>query len=464
MAEPTRLPMRVLLFRLGVICGALILALLIASGLYATRGELEAVSGEQARTTVMVFEPMAVPVRREFIGYGPAQAMRSADVPARVGATVVWVNPDIDEGVAVAAGVELVRLDPDDFERRLRAAREALQEVRTQLKQLDAEATRLEEQLEIDEKDTELTRNEYERVQKLLERGSANQQDLDAAERQWLTARRQRAVTREQLDALPSRREGLEARIAAAEAELELAELNLARTKISAPIAGVVQAFDVEPGENVASGERIARVVNLNRIEVPLQLPSSARGHIGTGDPVTLSAASNATATWDATIARVAPEDDAATRTYTVYVEVEQPGASQRFGDDRGDQLLTPGLFLTGLARADDQQQRWVVPRRSLREGRVLLVEDGVVRSVDVEEAFSVQRVYPQLGLPDNQFAVLRGDLPEGSAVVINASASVTEGETVNAVVIDDPAPRPDPGRDHTTVDAQGAASGEGQP
>jgi len=441
MPESDRLPLTVLLTRLAVIAGVLLLAAGAAVALYLTRGELQSVPGTSAQPRVVVFEPQPVPVRREFVGYGPAQAMRSADVPARVGATVVWVNPDIDEGVAVDAGTPLVRLDAEDFQRRLNAAQQTLAERRTQLQRLEAETTRLREQLEIDQKDVELTRNELERVRRLADRGSASRQDLDAAERQSLIARRQLALTREQLDALPARKQGLSATVAAAEAEVELAQLSLQRTRIAAPLSGVMQVFDVELGENVSPGARIARIVDLDRIEVPLRLPSSARGHIGEGDRVTLTAASNLQSSWEASIARVAPEDDAATRTFTVYVQVEQPGASEQFGGGETARLLTPGLFLTGTARARQQQQRWVVPRRSLREGRVLLVEAGVVRSLDVSEDFSVRQHYPQLNLPDDEFAVLDQPLPEGSVVVVNASASVSDGQAVQPVVLDPSTP-----------------------
>jgi len=438
MPDPNDNRLIVWLTRGGVILGSLTLAVVLAWLLVPTQPQLEAASGEQALTRVVVFEPAPVPVRREFIGYGPAAAMRSADVPARVGATVTWINPDIDEGAMITAGDPLVRLDAEDFERRLNAARQSLTDLKAQRQQLLIEKRSLTEQTEIESRQVSLTKAEFERVQTLQERGSANQQDVDAAERQWLAARRDALATDERLQSIEQRMAALDARVDGAEQEVELAQLNLDRTQITSPISGVLQTLDVELGENVAAGSRVARVVNLDKIEVALRLPSSARRYIGVGDTASLSLAADPSSTWSSPIRRLAPEDDAETRTLTAYVEIDQPQAAAQFTSRGREPLLTPGAFVTGRVRASAEQERWVVPRRSLREGRVFVVTDGVVRSIDVQQAFSIRQSYPSLGLPDDEYTVLTEPLPEGSVVVVNASASIGDGQEGVPVVLED--------------------------
>jgi len=141
---------------------------------------------------------------------------------------------------------------------------------------------------------------------------------------------------------------------------------------------------------------------------------------------VLLHATGESERSWPAQVARIAPEDDEATRTVAVYVVVHQ---------DSGEPgRLAPGQFLRGTVSSSDVQQRWVVPRRALMGDRILLVNDGRIVSRNIEIAFQIERELPQLGLPDEQWVVLREPLVEGDQVVANASRGLPDGLAVTAV------------------------------
>ena len=129
----------------------------------------------------------------------------------------------------------------------------------------------------------------------------------------------------------------------------------------------------------------------------------------------------------DAVIARVSPIDDAATRTMTVYVEI-----------DGRDGRIVPGLFVSGTVHEADREVRTVVPRRSIRHQRVLLVEEGRVRSVPVESLFSFDDTVEGSGLEDRQWMVLAEPLPEGAQIVLDASRSLPEGILVESRLVGD--------------------------
>ena len=185
--------------------------------------------------------------------------------------------------------------------------------------------------------------------------------------------------------------------------------------------------MEVEVGENLGVGQRVARVVDVSRIEVPLRLPASARSSLRLGDEVVLRSAGSGNETWRASVARIAPEDDQATRTMAVYAEVmqepDQPGG------------LAPGQFLRGLISSSTNNLRWVIPRRALAGERIYLIENGRVVSRVVKIDFQIERTYPELGLADVQWVVLREPLQEGEQVVVNGSRSMSEGMAAQAVI-----------------------------
>jgi len=251
-----------------------------------------------------------------------------------------------------------------------------------------------------------------------------------------MAAERAAIATREELDKIPARRAGLAAQRDAQVAAQRLAQQSVQRCRIESPIDGVIQEVFVKEGEGLQSGQRVARLVDLRRIEVPLRLPAGARGHVAVGDDVTLfddrAASGRASRQWPATVVRVAPEDDAATRTMTVFAELDQDPASPH--------ALAPGRFVQGVVVGAQPLRRMLVPRRAVRSDRLFAVNgDRIVRREIVPD-FAVEGAFPGLGLPDTAWVALREALPEGDLVVLDGSRALEPGVRAQAVLPDAPA------------------------
>ncbi len=393
-------------------------------GLVVTRPVAESVRSA-GPPRVLVVQPQRIPVRREWSGYGTAAAMDAADVPARVSATVAEVPPEVLAGAPVARGQLLARLDDSDFIREVEIAVQTIAELDAQLAQLAVEEESWGQRLELALEEVALARTELERVQAAVEREAAKLRELDLARQALLAIERQEVATREEVGKVPARRLRLQALRAREEATLALARLNKQRCLVASPIDGLLQSIDVDEGESVQVGARVARVVSLARIEVSLRLPASARSSVRPGDEVSLSAGDRDEGGWRALVSRLSPEDDEATRTFGVFVELRQPGNAP---------LLAPGRFVRGVVRSDRPEARTVIPRRSVSGERILLVEDGILASRRVTVDFFVEGTLPGTGLEDLQWAVLDGDLPEGAAVLLNASSDLPVGGPVIAV------------------------------
>jgi len=415
------------LFRIGVCAALLIAAVSTFIVLESMRPEPEASDTGAAVARVQVIEAAPVEVLRQWEGYGTAMAMDSANIPARVTATVVEKATDMRVGRRVKRGEIIARLDESDFARQVEIADQSLKDLDAQLARLIVEEASWVRRAELTTADVKLAAAEYERIKGAYEKDAAKEREVDQARRALNAAVMLEVAAKEQLDTIPSRRAALLANKASQEASRNLALQNLERCRIVSPIDGVLQDVDIEIGENVMVGQRIARVVNLDAIEVPLLLPSSSRQFIAVGDDVRLVASGAAAQVWDAHVSRISPEDDSGTRTMRVFAELRQNPATGN--------ALSPGQFVQGKVVSRQAVTRWVVPRRSLNSERLKIIDQSRINSVPIEVDFYLEQAFPQFGLPDEQWVALAEPLPVGTQVVVDGSRTLAIGSPALAVV-----------------------------
>ncbi len=402
--------------------------------LVATQPQPKPAADAKPRQDVLVMRVVPVSVHRTWSGYGTARAMDAADVPARVTSTVVEVPESTVRGNSVRKGDLLARFDESDFAHELEIAVQNISDLDAQLQRLDVEQRSWTERVRLAEEDSKLARADFERIQVAAEGGAARERELDRARQAVIAAERAESTTREELEKIPSRRLGLQALRAAQQSARDLAQENLERCTVVSPLDGILAEVDVDEGENVAPGTRIARVVSLSRVEVALQLPAAARSGVAVGSPVTLTAEHSTRLdelqTWSGTVARISPVDDPDTRTFPVFVEIRQ--------DSNASDRVTPGRFLEGRVESLGHAQRTIVPRRALSDERLRTVKDGVVGEQSVPVDFYVEGEFPELGLEDRQWVVLRKDLADGTLVVVNAARHLAIGSTVQVSIAND--------------------------
>jgi RND family efflux transporter MFP subunit len=407
--------------------GAFVLALGFAvfTALFTTRPRIEPADNGPEPPRVPVIEVEPVVVHRQRTGFGVARAMDTADVPVRVTATVIEIPPGIEAGAWIGRGDLLARLDASDFERQVEIFTETIQDIDAQLDRLEIEEASWNRRAELANEQVELARVDYERVKSALTRRAAKEREVDQVRQALIAAIRDQVAVEEEQTKIAPRRASLQALRASQDASLRLASQNVERCTISSPLDGYLEVVDVEVGENLQAGQRIARVVNTQLVEVPVRLPAGARRDIAVGDPVELRGTGSAPRTWHATVSRLSPADDDQTRTMTVYVEIS--------ADDL--EPPAPGMFLEGRVESSRSATRVVVPRRALQGGRIMVIEDGRVRRREVEVDFHVEADLPGFGLIDRQWTVLSDGLPAGTLVVVNGAGTMSDGTLATPVV-----------------------------
>ena len=125
----------------------------------------------------------------------------------------------------------------------------------------------------------------------------------------------------------------------------------------------------------------------------------------------------------DGRVARISPEDAPGSRTMTVFVDVDESTGE-----------LVPGLFVRGEVVESDTRPRIVVPRRSVRNQRVLAVRDGRVEHLPVRSLFGLSEAKPATGLFDRQWLVLEDGIPDGTVIVVDGTRSLEVGAAVEIV------------------------------
>ena len=309
-------------------------------------------------------------------------------------------------------------------------ARQRLADIEAQLKSLDVEESASLQIIEIAQQDLELIRRELVRVKDAVEQEAAMPREADQVQKQVLAAEQVLLRAKEDVDRLGTRRLAMQAQKRREEAAERIAKERVDRCRITSPIDGFIERIDVSQGENLAAGARVARIIDPRSIEVPLGLPASARGDVSIGDEVELMTTGSRTRVWKAKVVRLSPEDDPSSRTMKIYAEVTQPMA--------GDHHLPPGAFLRGEVTAGDGDRAWVVPRRSVRKDRILVVRDGAVVSLPVSIRYPVTGEFEQFEVPDRDWVVLDEPLAEGELIVLAPSRTLVDGMRVEAVPVRD--------------------------
>jgi len=218
---------------------------------------------------------------------GSLRAVNQASVKAKVGGEVREVLAR--EGEAVKAGQVLVRMDSSDYLARVDQAKGALQAARGQL---------------------EIATKTRDNNKALLDKGFISKTAYDNASSQYDIAR---------------------ANVESARGALDVANKALADTVIHAPIAGLVSARNVQPGEKVSPDNRLLDVVNLGQMELEAAVPAGEISHVALGQEVQVKVEGLA-GPLAGTVARINPATQAGSRSIMVYIKIDNPQGLLRVG------------------------------------------------------------------------------------------------------------------------------------
>jgi RND family efflux transporter MFP subunit len=276
---------------------------------------------------------------------GTVQAQTEINQSFRIDGRLIERTVDI--GDTVKPGQLIARLDPQNEESGVQAARAQLAAARAQLVE---------------------ARSNYTRMSDLV---------------------REDAVSRAQYDAAEALRTTAEAQVEAAQSQVNLAQNRLSYTRLVSDVAGVVTARGPQPGEVVSAGRMIIQVAREGARDAVFDVPAQVKDSAPKNPEVTVALTDDPKVTAAGRVREVSPRADPVTGTFAVRVRLIDPPPAMRLGSTVNGRMkldAAPGIEVPAAAvmRAGGKTAVWVVDKQT---GTVSLRDIGV-RSAD---ATSVQ-------------------------------------------------------------------------
>lgn len=367
---------------------ALVIALLaigILRALSARKAQQTALATAQGAQTVVelaasdVLQVKSQELMRGLPVSGTLKAVNAAFVKARVAGELQELK--VREGDSVQAGQLIGRIDPAEYDARLRQAQQ----------QADAA------QAQID-----IAQRQFDNNKALVDQGF---------------------ISKTALDTSLANLNGARATHLAAVAAADVARKSAADTRLLAPISGQISQRLAQPGERVAVDARIVEIVDVSRLEIEAALSAADSLDVRLGQEAQLQI-EGGTQPVAARVVRINPSTQAGSRSVLVYL-----GLSSTNG-------LRQGLFAQGTL-GTAKMTALAVPVNAVRTDKPA----PYVQLVDKQQVVHQTVTLGERGEAGGQAMVAVSGVAENSMVLAGTIGTLREGTLVKFTAQAAPAP-----------------------
>ncbi len=349
--------------------------------------------------TIVVKEVVEMPLTDSVIATGTIRAVQEVLVQPLVdGLSIRSLEADV--GDRVEANAVLATLNNDSLI--LKKSQLEANKAKAQAGLAQYQAQVIEAQANLDD-----AIRQRDRAAKLSQSGTGSVSEVERA-----TAAAE--VAKARLEAAQQSISVGEADIKVVESEIADIELNLARTAVKSPVAGIISARNAKVGAIASgAGEPLFTIIRDGALELVADVSEGNIRKVEQGQKAIVSIAGGE-ATLDGNIRLVSPTVDPVSRLGFVKIDVDEKSG------------VRAGMY--GSAEIIIQEKTALaLPQSAVTTGRdgsfVRQVEDNVVKQVDVE-----------IGIQDAGFLEIVSGLQPGDVVVEKAGAFVRDGDRVSPV------------------------------
>jgi len=304
---------------------------------------------------------------------GKIEASQTVNVVSKVSGKVEYVNVDV--GSEVKEGQVLLNLEANDLEANIDST------------QATADTAKI---------NYDLALKQHQRGQELLSSSAISQADYDNNyQGTYLKA---------------------EAGLRSARSNLEKAQIAFQDTFVRAPFNGVVTARNINPGEIALPSVPVISLVNFDQVVIKGGVNENQINQLSSGQVVQVKVAAVAEQPFAGMIAQISPAADPQTKAYTVKIQV-----------DNLKHLLKPGMFAE-VKISDQQEQLLIIPR-------LAIMSDSDKNMVFVVENGAAQKKIIEIGLSDQNNAVVTAGLKEGDTIIVSNLEMLKEGQQVKVQI-----------------------------
>ena len=308
---------------------------------------------------------------------GALKAVNSAIVKARVAGELQGLT--VREGDTVKAGQIVARVDPAEYQARVRQAQQLAESAKAQV---------------------DIARRAFDNNRSLVDQGFISRTALDTS-----------------LASLAAS----EASYRAAQAGMDVAAKALDDTVLRSPLAGLVSQRLAQPGERVSPEARIVEIVDLSRLELEASLSATESMDLRLGQSAVLQI-EGAAKPVNARVVRINPSAVAGSRAVIAYLAVDSaPGLRQ-------------GLFAQGTL-GTGRLQTLAVPLNAVRTDK----PQPYVQWVDKQQVRHQTVELGARGEIDAQVMVAIKGVSEGAKVVSGSVGALRDGTPIKFTSVPPP-------------------------
>ena len=306
---------------------------------------------------------------------GTVRARTSAVIAAKLLGYVRDVK--VEAGDRVKEGQLLVTLDARDLDVNSRKAEAALDEVRSSIPEADSAVAGAKANLD-------LAQTTFNRMQELWNKTSISHQEFDEASAKLKAAQSNYEMAQ-------GRRAQLDAQAARVQQDIRSTVVARSYAEITAPFAGVITAKSVDPGTLAVPGAPLLTIEREGAYRLEASVDESHLSAIRVGQPVSVKL-DGVDRTLDARVSEIVPTVDAASRSYTVKIDLPtvpalRSGAFGRASFSLGSR--SPLTIPAGAVTERGQLQSVVVAENGLAHTRLITIGQKVKDQVEVLSGLS---------------------------------------------------------------------------
>jgi membrane fusion protein (multidrug efflux system) len=201
----------------------------------------------------------------------------------------------------------------------------------------------------------------------------------------------------------------------ALEATYELKKLMHGYSTIRAPIAGIVAAREVKPGQHLAVDDVAFRITDPGELIAHLQVPQTELAKFAAGHAAVVEVAAMPGQSFPATIERISPTIDTRNGTFRATAVIDNASGN-----------LAPGMFGRFTIAWEEHESALVIPAAAL-------IDEDDASTVYVVNGDQVLRRTIETGIETDGMVEIIGGLEEEDVVVVVGHSGLRDGSKVLA-------------------------------
>ena len=341
---------------------------------------------------------------------GTVKARTATQVSANIMGRIV--SFPVSEGDTVTKGQILVEIDDRESQAQYEKAQAGMREAQAGLVEIDRSVEAANAAVQTAEANRNLAQTTFDRYKELYERRSATAQEFDEAQSRLKMARSELERAKAGVQVILSKKKQLNARIDQAKADIAATRVFQGYSRIASPVSGVVVKKFAEAGATAGPGSPLLSIEDSSQYRLEVGIDESRGKLVRIGSRVNVRIDAVSEGEFLGSVAEVMPTADAASRTYTVKIDIP------------ANPMLKSGLF--GVAKFPTAQKEAItVPLTAI-------VERGQLSGVYIVAADGTAqfRIITVGRSSEGKAEVLTG-VAEGDEVVTSDAATITDGTRV---------------------------------